>query len=186
MVCEGLRRRHVSGMLASCLCLDYADANQKSSKGAIDLSADDPSAVAAMMQYCYQLDYVHQLSDFDSDVSEDATLPFHVKVYMLAERYGVAGLRALALQKFKQCVAIVLNEDGKEEQLLLAIRVMYAPDRRANADDLRRVVIKLCADHVQDFIHDTGKKMSLVYQSMEEYPDFRAELFEEMGSRWRQ
>ncbi|KNG46321.1 btb poz-like protein [Stemphylium lycopersici] len=134
----------------------------KSSKGAIDLSADDPSAVAAMMQYCYQLDYTDQLAGSDIEVPEDVTLRSHVNVYMLAERYGVSGLKTLALEKFKEFAAMVLIVDGNQEQLLHAIRAMYAPDRRANADDLRRVAVKLCADHVQEFIHDTGKTMSLV------------------------
>ena len=138
-----------------------------------------------MMQYCYQLDYTDQLAGSDIEVPEDVTLRSHVNVYMLAERYGVSGLKTLALEKFKKFAAMVLIVDGNQEQLLHAIRAMYAPDRRANADDLRRVAVKLCADHVQDFIHDTGKTMSLVYESMDEFPEFRADLFEEMGSRWR-
>lgn len=156
----------------------------KSSRGAIDLSADDPLAVAAMMQYCYQLDY-DQLSISDDEAPEPATLRSHVNVYMLAERYGVAGLKAIAMEKFKDLATVVLNEDGQEDQLQSAIRAIFAPDRIANGDELRNVMVKLCADHVQAFIHDTGKKMALVYESMEEFPEFRAELFEEMGSRWR-
>ncbi|CAG5184991.1 uncharacterized protein ALTATR162_LOCUS11183 [Alternaria atra] len=157
----------------------------KSSKGIIDLSADDPSAVAAMMQYCYQLDYTDQLAGWGLEVPEDVTLRSHVDVYMLAERYGVAGLKALALKKFEDFAAMVLVADGEEEQLLHAIRSIYAPERRANADDLKRVAIKLCANHVQAFIHGTGRTMALVYESMDELPDFRADLFEEMASRWR-
>ncbi|KAG9190311.1 hypothetical protein G6011_08399 [Alternaria panax] len=157
----------------------------KSLKGIIDLSADDPAAVAAMMQYCYQLDYTDQLTGSDLEVPEDVTLRFHVDVYMLAGRYGIAGLKALALQKFEDFAAKVLIVDGEEEQLLHAIRSMYAPERRDNADELKMVAIKLCADHVQAFIHGTGRTMALVYESMDELPEFRADLFEEMASRWR-
>jgi hypothetical protein len=163
--------------------LNCADKEQKSGKGVIDLSADDPMAVAAMMQYCYQLDYTDQLAGSDATVPEDVTLRSHVDVYMLAERYGVTGLKTLALQKFKDFAAMVLMVDGNEEQLLHAIRAMYAPD--VNADDLRNVAIKLCADHVQAFIHGTGKTIALVYESMDELPEFRADLLEEMASRWK-
>ncbi|KAF1941362.1 hypothetical protein EJ02DRAFT_347992 [Clathrospora elynae] len=153
----------------------------KTSKNVIDLSADDPDAVAAMMQYCYQLDYTDRLNT----ASKDVTLRYHVDVYMLAERYGVSGLKRLSLQKFEDFTAMVLIVDGNEEQLLHAIRAMYASDRNANADDLRRLAVSLCADHVQAFIHGTGRTMALVFESMEELPEFRADLFEEMASRRR-
>ncbi|KAL1793920.1 hypothetical protein ACET3X_007341 [Alternaria dauci] len=139
-----------------------------------------------MIQYCYQLDYTDQPAGSDLEVPEDVTLRSHVDVYMLAERYGVAGLKALALQKFEESAAKVLVVDGEEEQLLHAIRSMYASERRANADDLKIVAVRLCADHVQAFIHGTGKTMALVYESMDELPEFRADLFEEMATRWRQ
>jgi hypothetical protein len=136
-----------------------------------------------MMQYCYQLDYTDQLAGSDLVVPEDVTLRSHVDVYMLAERYGIAGLKALALKKFEDLAAKVV--DGEEQQLLHAIRAIYAPERTANAEDLKRVAIKLCADHVQAFIHGTGRTMALVYESMDELPDFRADLFDEMASRWK-
>lgn len=138
-----------------------------------------------MMQYCYQLDYTDQLAGSDLDVPEEVTLRSHVDVYMLAERYGIAGLKALALQKFEDLAAIILVVDGQEEQLLHAIRAIYAPERTANAESLKSVAIKLCADHVQAFIHGTGRTMALVYESMDELPDFRADLFDEMATRWK-
>ncbi|KAH9861432.1 hypothetical protein J1614_011178 [Plenodomus biglobosus] len=157
----------------------------KTSKGIIDLSADDPGAVAAMMQYCYQLDYTDQLAGSDTTVPEDTTLRSHVDVYMLAERYGIVGLRRLALQKYEDLATMVLMVDGNEEQLLQAIRAMYSSERRADADELKQLSIRLCADHVQAFIHGTGKTMAMVFESMDELPDFRADLFEEMARRWR-
>ncbi|KAJ4374934.1 hypothetical protein N0V83_002012 [Neocucurbitaria cava] len=157
----------------------------KSSKSVIDLSADDPDAVAAMMQYCYQLDYTDRLSGSDTTVPEDITLRSHVDVFMLAERYGVSGLKQVALQKFEDLAGMVLMVDGNEEQLLQAIRAMYASDRRSNADDLRQVAVKMCADHVESFISGTERTMALVFESMDELPEFRTDLFEEMASRWK-
>ncbi|EDU41369.1 hypothetical protein PtrSN002B_001783 [Pyrenophora tritici-repentis] len=134
----------------------------KSPKGIIDLSADDTSAVSALMQYCYQLDYTDHLVSLDNDVPEEVTLRSHVDVFMLAERYGVSGLKKIALQKFEDFATMVLMVDGNEEQMRHAIRAMYSPSRRANVDDLRKVAVKLCANHVQAFIHGTGKTMALV------------------------
>ena len=68
-----------------------------------------------MMQYCYQLDYTDQLAGSDLAVPADVTLRSHVDVYMLAERYGVAGLKALALRKFEEFAGNVLVVDGEEE-----------------------------------------------------------------------
>ena len=153
-------------------------------KGVIDLSSDDSDAVAAMMQYCYQLDYAQQRTGSDL-VSEDATLCSHVHIYMLAERYGISGLKQLALQKFEDAATTILMHDGNEEQISQAIRALYSSERRADANDLRHKTTKLCADHVQAFIHGTGKTMAMVFESMEELPDFRSDLFEEMASRWR-
>jgi hypothetical protein len=139
-----------------------------------------------MMQFCYQLDYTNQLSGSDTAGPEESTLTSHVNVYMLAERYGISGLKQLALQKFKDFAGLVLMVDGNEEQLLQAIRALYASERRADADELRQISIKLCADHVQAFIHGTGKTMAMVFESMDELPEFRSDLFKEMASRWRE
>ena len=139
-----------------------------------------------MMQFCYQLDYTNQLSGSDTAVPEESTLTSHVNVYMLAERYGIPGLKQLAFQKFKDFAGLVLMVDGNEEQLLQAIRALYASERRADADELRQISIKLCADHVQAFIHGTGRTMAMVFESMDELPEFRSDLFEEMASRWRE
>lgn len=186
MVCPSLCYSYVTGTCINQIpYLNLAKAGQKSSKSVIDLSADSPAAIAAMMQYCYQLDYTDQLAGSDASVPEDATLRSHVDIYMLAERYGVTGLKQLALQKFEEFATMVLMVDGNEEQLLQAIRAIYASERKANADDLRQLVVRLCADHVQAFIHGTGKKMAMVYESMDQLPEFRADLFEEMASRWR-
>ncbi|KAH4019284.1 hypothetical protein HBI81_192550 [Parastagonospora nodorum] len=157
----------------------------KASKSVIDLSADDPDAVAAMMQYCYQLNYTDPSTDSNSVIDEVADLRPHVDIYMLAERYGVAGLKQLALEKFEALATTVLSMSGNERILLRAVRAIYEPSRRANADELRRVVIAICANHVQGFISGSNTTMALVFESMDELPEFRADLFEEMALRWK-
>lgn len=155
------------------------------SKNVIDLSADDSDAVAAMMQYCYQLDYTDRSIDLNSPTDEVADLRSHVDIHMLAERYGVSGLKQLSLQKFEEHATTLLKVNGNEEYLLHAVRAMYDQSRRANADELRHLAVKICADHVEGFISGSHSTMALVFESMDSLPEFRSDLFEEMASRWK-
>ncbi|KAH8727737.1 hypothetical protein GQ44DRAFT_769804 [Phaeosphaeriaceae sp. PMI808] len=157
----------------------------KTSKSLVDLSADDPDAIAAMMQYCYQLDYVEKTTELNASMDEVVNLRPHVDIYMLAERYGISGLKELARQKFERLAISVLVVHGNEERLLQAVRAIYEPSRRANADELRKVAIRICADHVEGFISGNNTTMALVFESMDELPDFRTDLFEEMALRWK-
>lgn len=150
----------------------------------IDLSADDADAVAAMMQYCYQLDYTDKSFDPDCAVDELGDLRPHVNICMLAERYGMAGLKQTALDKFRGLATAMLMFSGNEEEFLQAVRAIYAPSRRANAEELRQAAIRICADHVQGFISGSQTDMTMVFESMDTLPDFRTDLFEEMASRW--
>lgn len=137
------------------------------------------------MQYCYQLDYTDKSLERNPTIDEVADLRPHVDVYMLAERYGCPGLKKLALQKFEDLATTVLMINGNEEQLLRAIRAIYQPSRRANADELRRLAIRICADHVEGFISGSQMTMALVFESMDTLPEFRHDLFSEMSSRWK-
>jgi hypothetical protein len=159
------------------------DEQQNPYKSVIDLSADDPDAVAAMMQYCYQLNYTDPSADSNPAVDEVADLRPHVDIYMLAERYGISGLKQLALEKFEGLAMTLLSVSGNERVLLRAVRAIYEPSRRGNADELRRVAIKICADHVEGFISGSNTTMALVFETMDSLPEFRADLFEEMSSR---
>jgi hypothetical protein len=136
-----------------------------------------------MMQYCYQLDYT--FTDSSSAVDEAGDLRPHVDIYMLAERYGISGLKQLALEKFERIATSVLMVNGNERRFLHAVRAIYNPSRKANADDLRLVAIKICAAHVEEFISGSQTTMALVFESMDTFPEFRADLFEEMALRWK-
>ncbi len=138
-----------------------------------------------MIQYCYQLDYEDQLAGSMAEVQEVVTLRSHIHVFMLAERYGITGLKSAALAKFELLAAKVFTEPRYEEQLSKAIRIIYASGRTSNADALRMVIIQLCANHVEAFINGTERTMAIVFESMDEYPEFRTDLFEEMASRSR-
>jgi hypothetical protein len=138
-----------------------------------------------MMQYCYQLDYNNKFTGSTLALDQVGDLRSHVDIYMLAERYGISGLKQLALQKFQEIATELLTINGNERLLLKAVRAIYEPSRKANADELRQVAILICADHVEGFISGSHTTMALVFESMDELPDFRNDLFEEMALRWK-
>lgn len=155
------------------------------SKRIVDLSADDPGAVAAMIQYCYQLDYGDTRSDSNSTLYSVVALRPHIDTYLLAERYGMPGLQTLSAQKFEQLAVAVLTTIGDEAEFLQTIKDLYAPSRRTKADELRRTAVKLCADHLGSAVLGIGKEVSGIVALMDEVPEFRSDLFEELATRWK-
>ncbi|KAF1361593.1 hypothetical protein EJ07DRAFT_110165 [Lizonia empirigonia] len=154
-------------------------------KRIVDLSADDPGAVAAMIQYCYELDYGDTHSDLNATVYSVAALRPHLDTYLLAERYGMSGLKELAAQKFKKLAVAVLTTVGDEDAFVQSVRDLYAPSRRTRADELRRIAVKLCADHLGSAVLGIGKEVSGIISLMDEVPEFRSDLFEELAKRWK-
>ncbi|KAF1931821.1 uncharacterized protein M421DRAFT_2444 [Didymella exigua CBS 183.55] len=155
------------------------------SKRIVDLSADDPGAVSAMIQYCYQLDYGDTRPDSNPALYSVVALRPHLDTYLLAERYGMPGLQKLAAQKFEKLAVAVLTTVGDEEEFLQAVKDLYAPLRRTRADELRRVAVKRCADHLGSAVLGIGKEVSGIVALMDEVPEFRSDLFEELGKRWK-
>lgn len=155
------------------------------SKRIVDLSADDPGAVAAMIEYCYQLDYGDTRSDSNSGLYSVVALRPHLETHLLAERYGMPGLQKLAAQKFEKLAIAVLSTVGDEEEFLQAVKDLYASSRRTRADELRRIAVKLCADHLGSAVLGIGKEVSGIVALMDEVPEFRSDLFEVLATRWK-
>lgn len=155
------------------------------SKRVVDLSADDPGAVAAMVQYCYQLDYGDTRADANSTLYNVVALRPHLDTYLLAERYGMPGLRKLSAQKYEKLAMAVLTAVGDEGEFAQSIRDLYAPSRRTRAEDLRRMAVKLCADHLGSAVLGIGKEVSSIVTLMDDVPEFRSDLFEELAKRWK-
>ncbi|UPX09471.1 uncharacterized protein EKO05_0000160 [Ascochyta rabiei] len=154
-------------------------------KRIVDLSADDPGAVAAMIQYCYQLDYGDTRSDSNPALYSVVTLRPHLDTYLLAERYGMPGLKNLAAQKFEKLSIAVLTTVGNEDEFPQSIRDLYAPSRRTRGNELRRTAVKLCADHLGSAVLGIGKEVSGILALIDEIPEFRSDLFKEIAKRWK-
>lgn len=154
-------------------------------KRIVDLSADDPGAVAAMIQYCYQLDYGDTRSDPNPELYSVVALRPHLDTYLLAERYSIPGLQKLAAQKFEKLAVAVLTTVGDEHEFVQSVRDLYAPSQRTRADELRRIAVKLCANHLGGAVLGIGKEVSGIVALIDEVPQFRSDLFEALAKRWK-
>ncbi|RYP10046.1 hypothetical protein DL764_000904 [Monosporascus ibericus] len=104
----------------------------EASEGKIDLPDDDPEAVDAMISYLYLLNYDLKLGNAsqvgEGEAAETATseeapagstrasrtrpaLVAHAKVYILADKCLISGLKALALRKFATSVREHIDVD---------------------------------------------------------------------------
>ena len=155
------------------------------SKRIVDLSADDPGAVAAMVQYCYQLDYGDTRSDTNSALYSVVSLRPHLDTYLLAERYGMPGLQELSAKKYEKLALALLTATGDEEEFVQSIRDLYAPSRRTRAEELRRIAVTICADHLGSAVLGIGKEVSVIVTLLGDVPEFRTDLSEELAKKWK-
>uniref|UniRef100_L7JRK6 BTB domain-containing protein n=1 Tax=Pyricularia oryzae (strain P131) TaxID=1143193 RepID=L7JRK6_PYRO1 len=74
-------------------------------EGVITLHDNEPLVVDMMLQYVYLLDYKpahdHSLQLAESKQNASAPGLLHTKAYAIADSYAIAGLKALAVVKFK-------------------------------------------------------------------------------------
>ena len=155
------------------------------SKLVVDLSADEPGAVAAMIQYCYQLDYGDTRPDTNFALYSMVSLRPHLDTYLLAERYGMPGLQELSAKKYEKLALALLTATGDEEEFVQSIRDLYAPSRRTRAEELRRIAVTICADHLGSAVLGIGKEVSVIVALLGDVPEFRTDLSEELAKRWK-
>ncbi|KAK4194182.1 hypothetical protein QBC40DRAFT_311651 [Triangularia verruculosa] len=127
-------------------------------KGKIPLPDDDPRLVHIMVHYLYHFDYDVQLqygrSHFDglktdgdeTNVNEPIgeVLLTHAKVYALAEKYLIRGLKAVALRQFKAAATVSLNIND----FLLAMLEVYTTTIEDDRG-LRDIVVETLYKHSQ-------------------------------------
>ncbi|OCL06890.1 hypothetical protein AOQ84DRAFT_378197 [Glonium stellatum] len=147
----------------------------------IDLSADDPEAIDAMLQYCYQLDYADKFLGLNSTGYTIYTLTPHIDVYLIAEKYCIPGLKKLAVDKFEARATVLSRVEVNKEKFFEAIRIIYASTHPTDTC-LRKVAVKLCADHSEQYILQ-GKTASRAFGLMDEIPAFRVDLIKELAQR---
>ncbi|KAH8754523.1 hypothetical protein F5883DRAFT_183798 [Diaporthe sp. PMI_573] len=143
--------------------------------GVISLPDDEPSVVDIMIQYFYRLDYRHPI-DIDRlpQLSEDqaskclhspptesqdndirsSDLLLHAKVYALAEKYAVNGLKGLALAKFKTLASLCWATSDFLDAVSETYNSTIDTDR-----GLRDVVLEVISAHHELLGRDETKKL---------------------------
>ncbi|AEO55663.1 hypothetical protein MYCTH_2050467, partial [Thermothelomyces thermophilus ATCC 42464] len=144
-----------------------------SEKGKIDLPDDDPQLVHIMIYYLYHFDYDIQLAHEQShsegsgpDVDRrdmnkptGSVLATHARVYSLAEKYLIRGLKTVAVRQFKLAATSFPDIDDFLEATLEVYSSTVDDDR-----GLRDVVVEtlytnsnwLDRENVRDVIKELG------------------------------
>ena len=102
---------------------------QEAREGRIDLSHDDENAVAAMLHFFYYGDY---------DQETPTPLLFHVKVYLIADKYFVGPLGSLALNKFRDAVLTTWYKDEFAD----AVAAIYG-STASSEDAFRKTIVAI-------------------------------------------
>lgn len=135
-------------------------------RGSVDLRREDPEAVDCMLQYLYKDDYrapdptkFVAIKDERSCTVRCETQPplLHVKVYCLAEKYNLTGLRVSALEKFKASSRELWHTKG----FLEAAREAYTTDGTFDKD-LCNVVIGIFATRLRPLLQKGGASALLL------------------------
>ncbi|CAI6077698.1 unnamed protein product, partial [Clonostachys chloroleuca] len=127
-----------SGFFAAALRTDFKEACE----GIVDLSSDDLGIVEIIIHYFYHLDYelLPQRCHADTGTNEfeqPLCLSTHAKVYSLAEKYVITGLKALALEKFKTAT----SKHWETHDLLGAAKEAYASTLETDRE-LKNAVVR--------------------------------------------
>lgn len=129
--------------------LEPGSSTESTTHTTLDMTSEDAQAVDCMLQYLYKDDYyTPEIDLFAKQLADQAqcrhTLPcvnlLHVRVCKLAEKYGLPGLRDLALRKFETTA----EELWDTEDFLHAANEVYQTSG-ASDRDLHNVVIRVFA-----------------------------------------
>jgi hypothetical protein len=66
-------------------------------------------------------------------------------------------------------------------EIYMHIRIIYASTR--SGDGLRRVAVRLCADHSEHYVLQGGMMATRVFKLMDEVPAFRLDFITELALR---
>lgn len=101
-----------------------------------------------MVHYFYRFDYLEKesngpkrrsLSPYGGSADPNIRFGLHAKIYALAEKYGIPGLKELALEKFSAAADYISSRDYDE--FALATSVIYSSTIEGDKG-LRDVVVK--------------------------------------------
>lgn len=110
-----------------------------------DDSCDDPEIVKLMIEFFYHFDYLRTPAPASTPATATSFLVEHARVFAMAIKYQIDGLRQLAAKKFKQTASVHWNH----EDFAHAIHVVYT-STVDDVQELRAIVADTINDHLND------------------------------------
>jgi hypothetical protein len=104
-----------------------------------DLDVETTASVKLMIHYFYHHDYLEkETTQTDGVTVHEALLDEHVRMYAMAEKYGVLGLKSVALTKFCGERTRLVTEQRVVTATVIAFNAVPSSDKT-----LQRTVLKL-------------------------------------------
>lgn len=125
---------------------------QETVENTITLKEDDPRAIEAMVHFMYGYDY----DSSGSDHGRVSPLLFNIKVYQVADKYGVRALKQRAKQKFEETIEACWAMDDLPHAILDVYERTEKDDR-----NLKDIVLKVIRAHINILIEDSNFKQVL-------------------------
>jgi len=120
--------------------------------GRMSLHEEDPRAVEAMIQYLYTLEYISTTTGLLSQIILD------VRVYVLADKYLVPGLREWAAQSF--------NDNAFDlwftPDFLAAVREVYRTTAANKTNPLKQSIVKVAMGYAGSLLRPFGDSKGFV------------------------
>ncbi|KAL1617699.1 hypothetical protein SLS54_007703 [Diplodia seriata] len=111
---------------------------QEATSGVIDLTADEPATVMALLEYFYHHKYTVP--------AETTAGAFHAKVYAAGDYYQVKCLKEQAKSSFTTWLTGQLSRGSSQEDFFRAVEVIY--DSTPESDrGLRDIVVEFVCNH---------------------------------------
>ncbi|KAI4674179.1 uncharacterized protein J4E84_010792 [Alternaria hordeiaustralica] len=139
---------------------------KETEQGSVDLPEDEPAIVKLMMQYIYQGEYDPALPDNELSGSTKITVPptptpphkksrtarqlflmIHAKLYEIADKYDVVGLKELVIEKFKRACHSFWNDPSFANAAHHVFSTTPEHDK-----GLRDIVSKTIAEHMAELV----------------------------------
>lgn len=142
------------------------------------MPGDHPTIINKMLDYLYTLDYI----DDRVATSPFMNLTVHVLVYGTADKYSIAGLKDLAIEKMEDSLSFFghLTTANGTQELLTAIKFAWTTTP-ASDKGMRGPILKHCKEWL-----DLLLEMEAFKTAMVEIPDMAYDfLAQEVKDRFR-
>jgi len=123
----------------------------------IELEEEEPPIVERMVQFMYNRDY----SDVDGSDATNGRLLTNTKIYIIADKFHISGLKLAAKEKYQEAGIAEWNHPSFSESLKLMYENTLPTDRL-----LKEVAIEVAAKHVKELL-DREEFASLCKESGE-------------------